>query len=114
MMHLTFADKNLLTGNDAAELLLEYTAALASERRADTVKVACIGIDGNEVVATFVLGEGAPIMGETTNSHQPEPDNSAAIAYMRERMGALSHGPKVTAGSDDLGSDYLQHFDETI
>ena len=113
-MHLTFADKNLLTGNAVAELLLEYTASLAAERSADTVKVACIGVDGNETVATFVLGEGTPIMAETTNSHQPEPDNSAAIAYMSERMHKLRNSPKATASPEDFDAEFAQHLDETM
>jgi hypothetical protein len=101
MMHLTFADKDLITGDSAAEMLLEYTAALARNGTADTVKLACLGADGDEVVATFVLGEGTPLMGETSHSSQPEPDNEQAISYMRSQMDRLRN-PRGAMDSSDF------------
>ena len=39
MKHLTFADKSLLIGDDAADALLEYAAILAGQAKADNVTV---------------------------------------------------------------------------
>jgi len=114
MMHLTFADKNLMTGDVVADLLMEYTAALATDGSADTVKVRCIGADGADVTATFVLGEGTPLMAETSPSTQSEPDNSTAITYMRDRLEHLSYVPRVTTEPGSVGADFADHFDEML
>ncbi|WP_108251075.1 hypothetical protein [Planctomonas deserti] len=89
MKHLTYADKNLLVGDEVADLLLQYAARLASSGVADTVDVHAISSDGDEVTATFLLGEGAPLMTETTHSTVPEPDNTGAVQQITERMGRL-------------------------
>jgi hypothetical protein len=48
--------------------------------------VHAISSDDDEVLATFLLGEGAPLIAETTNSTLPEPDNSEAVGLMTDRM----------------------------
>jgi hypothetical protein len=56
-----------------------------------------IGSDGNIVEATFLLGEGAPLMAETATAQIEEPDNSEPIDYMRTRMRLLKSPPVVMA-----------------
>jgi hypothetical protein len=90
MKHLTYADKSLLVGDVIADLLLEYAALLASNDIADTVDVSAIGSDGDEVTATFLLGQGAPLMSETTHSGIPEPDNQKSEVYVREQIERLA------------------------
>jgi hypothetical protein len=89
MKHLTYADKSLLVGDEIADLLLQYAARLASSGVADTIEVEAISSDGDGVTATFLLGEGAPLMAETTHSTVPEPDNSEAVKQINDRMGRL-------------------------
>jgi hypothetical protein len=48
MQHVTFADKSLLVGDDAALLLLEYAAAVAGNDEGDTVMLNAIGSDGDD------------------------------------------------------------------
>ncbi len=86
MKHPTYADKSLLVGDDIADLMLEYAALLGSNSIADTVEVQAVGSDGDEVVANFLLGEGAPLMTETTHSTIPEPENLESEVYMREQI----------------------------
>ncbi len=91
---MTYAEKSLLVGDEIADLLLEYAALLASNSVADTVDVRSISSDGDEVVATFLLGEGAPLMSETTHSTIPQPDNLESELYIRERIARLSSTPR--------------------
>lgn len=104
MKHVTYAQKSLLMGDDVADELLAYAAQLADAGSADNVEVNAVGIDGEEVTATFVLGNGIDLMAETTTSQLPEPDNSAVLAYIRERSETIraseSHVPVVTTSSD--------------
>jgi hypothetical protein len=84
-MHLTYADKSLLVGDDVAKALIEYAAALATARVGDSVTVKAFGLDGEAVEAVLLLDTGAPIMAESTKSDLTEPDNTDVYAYMREK-----------------------------
>lgn len=105
---MTYAQKSLLFGDDVADLLLVYAAILANRGAADTVQVRAIGSDGAEVVATFMLSDGIDLMAETTPSVVEEPDNSETLAYLRERIAALTgreESPRpVTSDERDFSS----------
>lgn len=86
MKHLTFADKSLLVGDEAADLLVEYAKVLGQQRAADSIELRAIGSDGDDVVATFLLNAASSLIAETTTSHLPEPDNAKAEEYMHARI----------------------------
>jgi hypothetical protein len=114
MKHVTYAEKTLLVGDDMADAMLEYAAQLATDGDGDALDVRAISGDGDEVVATFLLGGGVPLMAETTTSTLPEPDNAelvervrADIARRRRPAEIEPHdGPVVSI--DDLG-DWESH-----
>jgi hypothetical protein len=114
MMHLTFADKNLLLGTEAAELIVEYAAALARQHTADTVRVNAYGADGDKVEALLLLDEGAPLMVETSHSDLPDPENDDVVDYIRERMQELSgtnEARPVDPADDNTIADFERDFD---
>jgi hypothetical protein len=113
MKHLTFADKSLILGDDAAELVVKYAAALARAQSADTVTLAAYGADGGSVEATLLLDQGAPLMIESNNSDLPEPENGAVVEYMRARIGQLSTPLRAmpVQSDDDSMSEFEEHFD---
>ncbi|MEJ3405376.1 hypothetical protein WDJ51_11580 [Rathayibacter sp. YIM 133350] len=103
MKHLTYAEKSLLVGDEAAGLLLEYAAALTRSSSGDTVEVKAVGADGADVVATFLLGAGSPLMVESSDSSMVEPDNSAAEVYLRDHLRILNAHPQgLPVGQADL------------
>ncbi|HEX4401795.1 MAG TPA: hypothetical protein VHZ98_10745 [Galbitalea sp.] len=106
MQHVTFADKSLLVGDDAALLLLEYAAAVAGNDEGDTVMLNAIGSDGDDVVATFLLNSGSPLMAESATTTVTEPDNSEAIEYMSEKLRLIKFPPSVVADSFDDEVDF--------
>ena len=55
MKHVTFGDKALLMGDDAADALLEYARLLSDTDAADSVTLRAISPDGNTVEASFLL-----------------------------------------------------------
>ena len=89
MKHVTYADKSLLVGDTAADLMLEYAAALSASGGADTLDLTCLDIDGRQVTATFLLGSGAPLMTETSFTDLREPDNASAEHYLRRELTGL-------------------------
>jgi hypothetical protein len=113
MMHLTFAEKALLVGDEAAQLAIEYAAALARAGSADTVTLTAYGADGDKVQATVLLTQGAPFMGETSNSDMAEPDNTEAVAYMKDRLAALDSPPAAVPlkPDDEAIAELEKHYD---
>lgn len=91
------ADKSLLIGDEAADLLLEYAALLAQIGGGDAVRVHAIGADGDPVTVGFLLNGGTVLLIETSTSTLPEPDNSEAIAYLRGRLASYGVSAQVAA-----------------
>src|SRR4051794_13422853 len=85
MKHVTYSDKSLLVGDEAADLLLRYAALLAAASSADNVEVNAIGADGNGGVAPSLPDAGAPLMAETPRSEVPEPETPDVTRSPRER-----------------------------
>jgi hypothetical protein len=94
MKHVTYAEKSLLIGDEAADLVLEYASELANAGASDTVTLNALGADGDEVVATLLLGAGAPLMAETSNTRLTPLDNTDAVGYMREKLNQLASPPE--------------------
>ena len=103
MQHVTYADKTLLVGDDAADTLIRYAAALGRKQSSDDVRLKAISGDGDAVVATFLLSASAPLMIESTHSSLPEPDNTEVVEDMRKKISDLEHTP--TGGALDLDPD---------
>lgn len=98
-----FADRALLIGDTAADLLLEYAAALSSAGQVDTVRLHAISPQRTEVEAGLLLDSATTLMIETTNTVAEEPANTAAEHYMQERIHKLTHASLTSPFSaDDL------------
>jgi hypothetical protein len=116
MMRLTFVGKSLLVGDEVAELVLEYAAALIRSGGVDTVRLMAYGAGGDEVQAVLLLSQGACVMAETSNIDKPEPDNRDIVSYMRERLARcraasfafpLDHQPdSMSEFEDDFGFNF--------
>src|ERR1700712_1604834 len=104
MKHITFGDKSLLLGDEAADSLLEYAAALTVHTTGDLITLSAISSDGDDVEASFLLGPGTTMMAETATSKFPEPDNTEAVKAIRDKLGRLTkpHNvqPEVEPGID--------------
>jgi hypothetical protein len=90
MKRITFAGKSVLVGDEAADVLLAYGAALTRHDSGDTVHLKAINADGNVIEAGFLLPPGSSMMTETTNSDLPAPDNEPTVAYMLEQIEVLN------------------------
>ncbi len=115
MKHVTFGDKTLFMGDDAADALTTYAAVLADNQRADTVTLNAIGPDGHAVQATFVLDSGTSLMTETADDAFIAPDNSDALQYMKGRTASITDPAEVAGMSQaevaDLERDYGATFE---
>ena len=110
MKHVTYADKNLMVGDETADTLIAYATALAVAKTADSVQINALGTEGEPVVATFLLDTGAPLMVETSPSTLDEPDNVEVTEYMTKRTQQLT-SPKSVAPEGPSSSDDIEHLD---
>ena len=87
MKLVTFGERRLFLGDDAADALARYAATLSARGSADTVTLNVIGSDGHAVAATLVLNQGVTLIAETAAYAFEEPDNAETVAYMVAAMG---------------------------
>jgi hypothetical protein len=99
MKHLTYSEKSLLVSDEAADLVLEYASALSNRGESDTVQIVAFGADGDEVTATLLLGQGAPLMAESVTTSMSEPDNSDMVGYVRGRLETFASPPQAQPDS---------------
>lgn len=90
MKHVSYADKSLFMGDDAADTLLEYARLVADNERADTVTLKSISTDGNTVEASFLLDASTVLMVESTNSDVEAPDNTETVQDIKDRIAAIT------------------------
>ena len=112
MKHLTVESKDLLIGDEAADLLTEYAAIVADQGRGDRVDLHAISSDGDEVTTTIVLSAGTTIIVETAHNSFPEPDNADAIAYLRERIQRATAPPPAATEEMEGMEGMEEQFDD--
>ena len=105
MKHLQFGAKSLFVGDEAADLLVDYGAQIAQLKTGDRVDLRGFSSEGNRITTTFLLNSGTNLVAETTSLTFEEPDNTAAVAYMRDRIDALALSEEFVAGFQLLGND---------
>jgi len=82
-----YSDSSQIVGDEVADVLLEFAAALARNQAAEPITFRALGPTGEED-ASFLLGPASQIAVEEADGGD-EPDNSAAIAFMRGRIAEL-------------------------
>lgn len=96
-MRIVYAGRTFLAGQDAVNLLIDYSAALARAGSADAIQLRTIDPDGTVEEISFVIGAGIPLLGETSHAVGPGPVNTQAMEYMQRELDRLAGRP---AGGD--------------
>lgn len=112
MKHLTVGSKDLLIGDEAADVLTRYAAVVAAQSLGDRVEFHAFGSDCDEVMVTIVLSPRATIVTETSHNALPEPDNADSIAYVRKRIELATSPPPVRAAPDDDVKAWESQFED--
>ena len=93
MKNLAYGEVHFLVDDEAADAIVEYAVLMAKTGSADSVTLFVLGPDGNHEQTKFAIGPATMISAETTRSELEQPDNSEALAYMREKMAQLDWMP---------------------
>ncbi|KZE89430.1 hypothetical protein [Microbacterium sp. TNHR37B] len=89
MKSLAYAGDTLHTGDEIASAVLDYAAALAGARRADTVVIPVRRGSGTLGSAALLLGPASQIVAADTSEGGPEIEDVAVVDDLRKRARAL-------------------------
>jgi hypothetical protein len=89
MRQITYAGGTFLTGDAIAEALMEYAAALANADRAATVHVPAVD-NGDITDVNVLIGPASQLMAEKVVHAGPEPDGTAIVDAINDRMEHLT------------------------
>lgn len=104
---IIYAETSWLIGDAAADTVLEYAVELARHDSAAAIDLVVLDAAGAEQTVRFLIGPSTMMMAESTGSAFPEPDNSVAVADMRERVEAMVHPPNAAASRERESMDYF-------
>ena len=85
MKNLVYGEVQFLVDDESADAIVDYAVLMAKTGSADSVTLYVIGPDGNREQTKFAIGPASMVSAETTRSELEQPDNSAAIEYMRKK-----------------------------
>jgi hypothetical protein len=105
MKLLTYADRSVLIGDDAADALIHYSALLADSGHADSVVLNALDTDGDEIVASFVLGSGTNLMAATSTSKLPVPSNVDGLNYLKQKIENLTSSHNIQPDPEANSAD---------
>jgi hypothetical protein len=88
--HVLYGQKSMFLGDEATNALLDYAAHVAQLRTGGRVDLRAYTDQGNLVVVTFLLNAATGLVAESTDLTMTAPDNSGAIAYMRQQIEKFS------------------------
>ena len=101
MKHVTVEGKEMIVGDEVADALTAYAAAIAKIGSGDRVDVRAFSTTGDETTVTVVFTAATSIVAETVHSSMAEPDNTEATAYLREHTDAIMSPLSVLPESSD-------------
>lgn len=98
MKLINYGDTDWLIGDDAADLLLEYSVLLAKGGTADSVEMAVLSAEGEPQRVSMLIGPATMMTARPVSSDFSEPDNGGPIAEVRSRIDAIVSPPPVLPG----------------
>lgn len=103
MKHIRYDSTTILVGDDVADAVIEYAAALAGGDRADTVEVPAVAEDGTMTTTKVLIGPSSEIVIEDADEDELELDDGDFVARLRAAAKTFGHSEPIHANSrDDL------------
>jgi hypothetical protein len=104
MKRITYAGETVLTSDDVATVLVELTAALARRGLSEAVVIPIVSASGRgDQSAELVVGQGNDVLAVPDEGDRDEPDFSAGVAVLREKIAAVTPRRSVAQPSADDG-----------
>lgn len=98
MKYIHYEGASIMTGDEIADALIEYAAALAENGRADTVEVLGVAPDGSTTRSKFLVGPASEMVVEEAPDDLLHPEDPAFVVRLREAAAAMT---KAVPHADD-------------
>lgn len=99
-MRISYAGDTVIAGDEAATTLMDLASILAKHQTSDEVLLNTIQASGEPGVSRFLIGPASQIIISTLVTSLAEPDNTEAIAGMRQKIRDLQ-GYEVRSVDDE-------------
>jgi hypothetical protein len=93
MKIVTYGGDRFLTSDSASDALLRFAATMGARSSAEVVSLPAKEINGTPRTVDLVIGPASELLAHDIEVAFPEPDTTAAVAILTERMTLLS-GPR--------------------
>jgi hypothetical protein len=107
MMRVFHTNGSILTGNDVAAALLNYSRALAHRRETDLVDIPVLNESGLPSHAHVMIGYCSPLVGVSSSVDAPELVDPEEVDFLCRR--AAEHA---VAATDGLSREDMKVIDE--
>jgi len=95
MKLINYGDTAWLLGDEAAELLMNYSVLMARQNKADSINVTMLDSAGGEQNLNILIGPATMMTSQDTDSTFPEPENAATVADVRAKIDSIESPPPV-------------------
>ena len=113
MKRVAYGGESFITGNDAADALLEFATSAAMNNVAEVVRMPSVRPDGVVIVIELVIGPSSELITSPVESEFPEPDTAAEARSLRSRISALRSSSIRVQGGPIPGAELVLPDDES-
>ena len=97
MKHIHYDATTILVGDDVADAVIEYAAALSGGDRADTVEVPAVAPDGTMTTTKILIGPASELVVEDAEDDVLEVDDTQFVARLRSAAKTFGHHEPIHA-----------------
>lgn len=113
MKHIHYDATTILVGDDVADAVIEYAAALAGGDRADTVDVPAVADDGTMTTTKILIGPSSEIVIEDAEEDELEMDNGEFVGRLRAAAKTFGHSEPIHANTRSDLADAAEAAEES-
>ena len=111
MKLLNYGDTEWLVGDEAAQLLMDYSVLMARVNTADSINVTMLDSHGESQNLNILIGPATMMTSRATVSEFAEPENDAAVAEVRGKIAAIEDPPPVQPVEPLVGDQTVSDYD---
>jgi len=97
MKNIRYDGSVILTGDDVADAVIEYAAALSGGDRADTVEVPAVAPDGTMTTTKILIGPASELVVEDADEDELETDHTEFVTRLRSAARTFGHHEPIHA-----------------
>lgn len=111
MKLLNYGDTEWLVGDEAAQLLMDYSVLMARVNTADSINVTMLDRHGEPQNLNILIGPATMMTSRESPGLYPEPENASAVAEIREKIAAIEEPTPVQPSPALLADEQVGEYE---